>query len=127
MRIVCWHSLFHSKIRKDVTKFVVCCSRDWRIKGLKLLTLCIQETPKQVLLQTVKTQMKCRIMLHFIRCTPFVMVKKIFRLKNTISIENYNLTPLDMYNGLSQVYCLNQKEESISIQRVNSLLASVAS
>ena len=23
-----------SEIRKDVTKFVVCCSRDWRFKGL---------------------------------------------------------------------------------------------
>ena len=32
-----------------------------------LLTLCIRETPKQVLLHTVKTQMKCSIMLHFIR------------------------------------------------------------
>ena len=34
------------------------------------LTLCIRETPKRVLLQTVKTQMKCSKMLHFIRvCT----------------------------------------------------------
>ena len=40
MRIVClqtilmkYHSLFLSKIRKDVAKFVVCCSRDWRFKG----------------------------------------------------------------------------------------------
>ena len=30
------------------------------------LTLCIRETPKRVLLQTVKTQIKCSIMLHFI-------------------------------------------------------------
>ena len=30
------------------------------------LTRCIQETPKQVLLQTMMTQMKCSIMLHFI-------------------------------------------------------------
>ena len=36
----------------------------------------------------------------------FVKVKKIFRQKNTIFLENDNLTPLDMYNGLSQVYCL---------------------
>ena len=41
MRIVCWqtvlmkyHTLFLSKTRKDVAKFVVCCSRDWRFKGL---------------------------------------------------------------------------------------------
>ena len=39
MRIVCWqtilmkyHTLFFSKIREDVAKFV-CCSRDWRFKG----------------------------------------------------------------------------------------------
>ena len=32
------------------------------------LTLCIQETPKRVLkMQTVKTQMKCNIILHFTR------------------------------------------------------------
>ena len=38
MRIVCWqtifikyHSLFNSKVRKDVTKFVLCCSRDWLV------------------------------------------------------------------------------------------------
>ena len=32
-----------------------------------LKTLCIRETLKPVLWQTVKTQMKCSIMLHFIR------------------------------------------------------------
>ena len=47
----------------------------------------------------------------------FVKVKKIFRQKNTI--KKCNLTPLDMYNGLSQVYVSNQKEEPISIKRVN--------
>ena len=26
--------------------------------------------------------------------------------KNTIFFENYNLKPLNMYNGLSQVYCI---------------------
>ena len=40
MRIVCWqtilmkyHTLLLSKIRKNVAKFVVCCSLDWRFKG----------------------------------------------------------------------------------------------
>ena len=40
MRIVCWqmilkkyHTLFFSKIGKDVNKFVICCSCDWRFKG----------------------------------------------------------------------------------------------
>ena len=41
-----------------------------------------------------------------------------FRQKNTIFFENYYLTSLGMYNGLSKVIVLNQKEESISIQRV---------
>ena len=27
-KIICW------KIRKDVAKFAVCCSRDWRLQGL---------------------------------------------------------------------------------------------
>ena len=31
------------------------------------VTLCILEATKRVLLQTVKTQMKCRILRHFIR------------------------------------------------------------
>ena len=31
---------------------------------------------------------------------------KIFRQKNTIFFENFNLTPLDMYNGLSEVNCI---------------------
>ena len=30
-------------------------------------TLCLLESPKRVLLKTMKTQMKCSIMLHFIR------------------------------------------------------------
>ena len=41
MRIVCWqtilmkyHTLFLSKTRKGIAKFVVCCSCDWRFKGL---------------------------------------------------------------------------------------------
>ena len=37
--------------------------------------------------------------------TLFVKVKQIFRQKNT-SFENYNLINMDMYNGLSQVYCI---------------------
>ena len=51
----------------------------------------------------------------------FVKVKKIFRKKNTIMFENYSLTPLGMYNGLSQVYCIKSEGRihSISIQRLN--------
>ena len=38
--------------------------------------LYIRETPKRVLLQTVKTQMKCRIMRHFIRVYPVCKGRK---------------------------------------------------
>ena len=38
--------------------------------------------------------------------TLFVKVKQIFRQINTLLFENYNLKPLDMYNGLSSVYCI---------------------
>ena len=31
-----YHSFFFLKIKKDVAKFVVCCSCDWRFKGLLL-------------------------------------------------------------------------------------------
>ena len=64
--------------------------------------------------------MKCSIMLHFIRAYIVCRVEK--RSSDKIIqyiLENYNLTPLDMYNGLSQVYVSNQKEESNSIQRVS--------
>ena len=33
--------------------------------------------------------------------------------------ENYNLTPLDMYMACPKFIVSNQKEESISTQRVN--------
>ena len=42
--------------------------------------------------------------MHLIRAYTFFKAKKIFRQKNTIFTKKYNLTPLDMYNGLSQVY-----------------------
>ena len=45
-------------------------------------------------------------MLHFIRVYTVCKVKNIFR-QNTILCENYTLKLLDMYNGLSQVYCIN--------------------
>ena len=45
----------------------------------------------------------------------------IFRQTDTISFENYNLKPLDMYNGLSQVYCIKSEEKSNSKQKVKKL------
>ena len=44
-------------------------------------------------------------------------VKKIFRQRIQHFLK-YNLTPLYIYNGLFQVYCIKPEEESISIQRV---------
>ena len=35
--------------------------------SIVVLTLCIRETPKRVLLQTVKAKMKCSSLQHFIR------------------------------------------------------------
>ena len=49
-----------------------------------LITLCIRETPKRVLLHTVKTQMKCSIMMHFIGVYTVCKVKKFFRQKKYI-------------------------------------------
>ena len=66
------------------------------------IALCIRENPKRVLLQTVKTQMKCSIMLHFMGVYTVCNGKK----KEKIFFENQHLTSLDMYNGLSQVYCI---------------------
>ena len=74
------------------------------------LTFCLWETPKRVLLQTVKT--------HFTNSEhPDEMLhnaafhqglhcygKKNLHTKNSKTFENYNLTPLDVYNRLSQVY-----------------------
>ena len=70
------------------------------------LALCIQETPKGVLFQTVKTQVKCCIMQHFIRVFTVCLSKKDLKTKNIIFFENYILPPLDMYNGLYRVYCI---------------------
>ena len=46
--------------------------------------------------------------------TLFLKVKKDNQTKNTKSSFNYYLSPLDMYNELSQLIVSNQKEESIS-------------
>ena len=48
------------------------------------------------LLQTVKTQMKCHIMCISSGSTLFVKVKKDNKIQ--YFLENYNLTPLDMYS-----------------------------
>ena len=62
--------------------------------------------------------MKCSTMLHFIRVYTVCIHKKDLQTKIQYFLKNYNLTPPDMYNGLSQVYCIKPEGKSISIQRV---------
>ena len=50
--------------------------------------------------------MKCSIMQHFIRVYTVCKGKKDLQTKEYNNFENYNLTPLDMQNELSQVYCI---------------------
>ena len=57
-------------------------------------------------MQTVKTSMKSDTMRHFIKVYTVCQGKKDhLQTKYNVSF-NYNQTPLDMYNGLSQVYCI---------------------
>ena len=49
------------------------------------LTLCIRETPKQVLLQTVKHPDECGIMLHFIK------VHTVWKGKKDLQTKEYNI------------------------------------
>ena len=57
---------------------------------------------KCAMLQTVKTQMKCRVMWHFIRLYT-VKVKKNFRQNKAVCFYYYKLTPLAIYNGSFQL------------------------
>ena len=63
MRIVCWqtilmiyHTLFLLKIRENVAKFVVCCSRDWRFNGMQ---------PRQYFLSWKRLLFIAYIQVHF--------------------------------------------------------------
>ena len=47
--------------------------------------------------------------------TVTVKIKKDLQTKNSLFFENYNLTPLDMYNGLSQVYFIKPEGRMIHI------------
>ena len=60
--------------------------------------------------------MKCSIMLHFIRVYTVCEGKKDLLTKECNILFNYNLTPLDIYNGLSQVYCLKPEGEGSVVE-----------
>ena len=62
--------------------------------------------------------MNSHIMLHFIRVYTVCKGKKYLQTKEYNIFENYNQKSLDMYNDYAKFIVSNQKEESISIQRV---------
>ena len=55
----------------------------------------------------MKTQMKCRIMKKRVYTVCYHNGKKDIQAKKRFF--NLNLTPLDMYNGTSQVYCVKRE------------------
>ena len=76
-----------------------------KIHLLHLLTLCIPETLNENFWKQWKPRWNAAYIsfsrLHYIRVYTVCKVKK-----NTMFFENYNLAPLKLYNGLSQVYCI---------------------
>ena len=72
-----------------------------------LFTLLYSGNPLQAFLQTVKTQMKCHIMQHFVRIYTVHVYVKISSDKIIQYFLYFKQIPLDMcmYNGISQVYC----------------------
>ena len=87
-----------------------------------MLTLFIWETTKRVLLQSVKTHMKCSIMLHIIRVYTVCKDHKRSSDKIVQHFFNYNLTPLDMYTGLSQDYSIVWTDDNVSIIHIHSII-----
>ena len=66
-------------------------------------SLCRHETPNRILLNPVKTQMKCCMMRYFIRVYTVCKGKK--DLQTTLfETKNPNLTPLDICNGPSHTF-----------------------
>ena len=84
--------LFENRKRKRVRYF-----RTFTVSRALILTLCISEPPKRVLLQTVKTQMKCSIMWHIIRFYIVCKDKKSSDKRIQYIFLDYTLTPLDTY------------------------------
>ena len=51
-------------------------------------------------------------MLHFIRVYTVCKGKKDIQKKESFFFFNYNLTPLDIYNRLSKVYCIKTRRKN---------------
>ena len=84
-----------------------------------IVTLFILDTRKQVLRQTVKTQMKCRIRRHFIRV--FTVCKDINNLQGQKFIHHYleisNCDPLKYKMGKSICFLSTCMGKSIRMKR----------
>ena len=79
------------------------------------ITLCLRETHKRSFANN-EDQDKKLYNAVFLKGLHSLLRNKDFQSK--IHFLNYNLTPIDKYNGLSLVRCINEKEESISLQKV---------
>ena len=51
-----YHPLFFSNIKKGNTKFVVCCSRDWRFKGLRCMCIATGNLQSMKPMHTAKSE-----------------------------------------------------------------------
>ena len=87
-----------------------------QILPLFFIPLYSMKPPKPILLQTVKTQMKCSKMLHFIRVYTVCKDKKIFRQKKISFFGKLYPETIPRYvQWTMEVFCI--KPESISKTR----------
>ena len=88
---------------------------------LIILTLCGPRTPNRVLWQTVKTQMQCRMMRHFIRVYTFAKTKSTFREINTFWVwKNISFDPSVYTMDYPDITVSNLTENVIDLKMVNS-------
>ena len=86
-------------------------------------TLSILVVPKCILWQTVKTQIKCRIMQHFIRVWTICQDKNnLQRKKIQFYLDNITCHPSIYTMDNLKFIVPNMKEKSISAYRVNKAL-----
>ena len=72
----------------------------------KKLALCIRGNPKTSTFANSEDQDEMPLQYLIRVCTVCKGKIDLQTKEYNIFLENYNLTPLDMYNGLSQVYCI---------------------
>ena len=96
------YSICHS-ITTFTTPHLCCCKMDV-FTSFRTNMMIIQ--PYSFCLRTVKTQMKCCIVQHFIWVCTLCKDKTIFSDINTY-FRNFDLQSLKTQNGLSHTYCIN--------------------